>query len=100
MISPLLKFSQYNQKYSTHTTGTLHAIPSGVLNRLTKLTSIKPSIHSEAVDKIYPDHMNALRKAGLAPPNLSTMGDLCRKQDEKVDREKERDVRKKKNRNV
>ena len=65
----------------THTPGTLRAIPSGVLNRLGKLTSRKPSFHSEGVDKIYPDHANALRKAGLAPPNLSTMGDLWSKQD-------------------
>ena len=71
-----------------------------VLNRLAKLTSRKPSLHSEGVDKVYPDHANALRKAGLAPPNFPTMGDLWRNQDEKVDIEKEQDVRKKKNRNV
>ena len=79
----------------THTPGTLRAIPSGVLNHLDKLTPINPSIYPEAVDKIYPEHANAFRKAGLAPPNLPTMGDLWRKQDEKVDMEKERDVRKK-----
>ena len=56
-----------------------------------------PSIHAEAVDNIYPAHANALRKAGLAPPVLPTMGDLWRNQDEKVENEKERDVSKKKN---
>ena len=91
---------KYVGKESIHTPGTLRAIPSGVLNHLTKLTLRKPSIHSEAIDKIYPDHANALRKAGLAPPNFPTMGDLWRKQDEKVDMEKEQDVSKKKNRNV
>ena len=75
---------KYAEKESTHTPGTLRAIPSGVLNRLTKLTSIKPSIHSEGVDKNYPNHANALRKAGLAPPNFQTMGDLWSKQDEKM----------------
>ena len=100
MISPLLNFSQYNQKYSTHTTGTLHAIPSGVLNRLTKLTPRNPSIHSEAVDKIYPDHANYLLKAGLASSISPKMVYLWRKQDKKVDSEKERDVSKNKNRNV
>ena len=75
-------------KESTHRPGTLRAIPLGVLNRLDKLTSKKPSIHSEGVDKIYPDHMNALRKAGLIPPSFLKMGDLWRKQDAKVDIEK------------
>ena len=66
-------------KESTHTPGTFHAIPSVVLNRLDKLTSRKPCIHPEAEDKIYPTHVNSLRKAGLAPPVLLTMGYLCRK---------------------
>ena len=76
---------KYVGKESTHTPGTLSTIPSGVLNRLSKLTSRKLSIHSEGVEKIYPDHANTLRKAGLAPPNFPTMGDLWSKQDEKVD---------------
>ena len=93
---------KYVQKESTHTPGTLCAIPSGVLNRLAKLGSRKPSLHSEGIDKVYPDHVNALRKAGLAPPYFPTMGDLWKMQDEKLDieNEKEPDVNKKKNRNV
>ena len=67
---------KYVGKESNHTPGTLRAIPSGVFNRLAKLTSLKPSLHSEGVDKFYPDHANALRKAGLAPPYFPTMGDL------------------------
>ena len=66
---------------SNHTPGNLCAIPSGVLNRLAKLTSLKPSLHSEGADKVYPDHVNALRKAGLAPPDFPTMGDLWKMQD-------------------
>ena len=80
----------------THTPGNLRAIPSGVLNRLAKLTSIKPSVHSEEVEKIYTNRVNALRKAGLASPNFPIMGYLWSKQDEKVDIEKEPDVNKKK----
>ena len=76
---------KYVGKDSTHTPGTLREIPSVVLNRLAKLTSRYPSIHDEAVDRIYPAHANALRKAGLAPPVFPTMGDLWRKQDEKVE---------------
>ena len=86
---------KYVGKESTHTPGTLCKIPFGVLNHLTKLTSWKPSIHSEEVDKIYPGHVNALCKAGLAPPNLPTMGYLWSEQDEKMDIEKEPDVSKK-----
>ena len=85
---------------STHTPGTLRAIPSRVLNYLAKLNSRNPSIHAEAVDKIYPAHANALRKTGLSPPVFLTMEDLWRKQDKKVDIEKEQDVSVKKNRNV
>ena len=76
---------KYVGQESTHTPGTLCAIPSRVQNRLDKLTLRNPSVHAEAVDKIYPDHANALRKAGLAPPVFPTMGDLWIKQDEKVD---------------
>ena len=91
---------KYVGKESTHTPDTLRTIPSIVLNRLAKITSRNPSIHAEAVDKIYPAHANALLKAGLAPPVLPTMGYLWRKQDGKVEIEKEQDVSKKKNRNV
>ena len=90
---------KYVGQESTHTPGTLCTIPSGVLNRLTKITSRNPSIHSESVDNIYPNHVNALRKAGLEPPIFPTMGYLWGKQDESIDSEKERDVSKKKNRN-
>ena len=91
---------KYVGKEVTHTPGNLRAIPSRVLNRLAKLTSRKPSIQSEAVDTIYPYHANDLRKAGLAPPVFPTMGDLWRKQDEKIEKEKELDVSVRKNRNV
>ena len=81
-------YSIYVGKESTHTPSTLRAIPSRVLTCLAKLTSRKPSIQAEAVDMIYPSHANALRKAGLAPPVFPTMGDLWRKQDEKMEKEK------------
>ena len=86
----------YVVQESTHTPCTLRAIPSEVLNCLAKIASGNTPIHSEAVDKIYPNHANVLRKASLAPPTFPRMGDLWRKQDEKVDSDKERDVSKKK----
>ena len=90
----------YFRKEINHIPGTLRTIPLGVLDRLAKLTSRKTSIKSEEIEKIYPDHANSLYKAGLVPPNFLTMGYLWRKQDEKVDMEKEQDARKNKNRNV
>ena len=64
---------KYVGKESTHTPGTLRAIPSGVFNPLAKLTSRRPSIQATAVDSVYPAHANALRKAGLAPHVFPTM---------------------------
>ena len=64
---------KYVSMGSTHTPGTLRAIPSVFLNRLAKLASRNTSLHSEGVEKIYPDHANARREAGLAPPIFPTM---------------------------
>ena len=72
---------KYVGKESTHTPGTLRAIPYGVLDLLAKLTSRNPSIHAEVLHKIYPAHANALRKAGLAAPVFPKMRYLWRKQD-------------------
>ena len=58
---------KYVEKESTQIPGTLGVIPSGVLNRLAKLTSRKPFLHFEDVDNVYPDHANAIHKAGVAP---------------------------------
>ena len=75
---------------STHTPGALRAIPSGVLNRLAKFTSQKPSFCSEGVEKIYPNNSNALNKAGFAPPIFPIMGELWKDQDENMDIENEK----------
>ena len=93
---------KYVRKEITHTPGTLRAIPSGFMNRLAKITSQKPSLHYEEVDKVYPDHKNSLREAGLAPPNFPTIGYLWKIQDEKLDNEikREPDVNRKKNRKI
>ena len=60
------------------------------MNCLAKLASQKPSLHSEVVYKVYPDHSNDPREAGLAPPNFPTMGDLWKNQDEKLDIESDK----------
>ena len=90
------------RKESINTSGTLRAIPSGFMNGLAKITSLKPSLHYEGVDKVYPDHSNSLHEAVLAPPNFPTIGYLCKMQDEKLDNDIkiEPDFNRKKNRNV
>ena len=60
----------------THTPDNPHNIPSGVLNSLENITSRKPNFHSQRVDNVYPDRVNALREAGLAPPIFQAMGEL------------------------
>ena len=45
---------KYAGNDSNHTPSNLRAIPSGVMNRLAKLTSQKPSIHYEGVEKYTP----------------------------------------------
>ena len=64
---------EYVGKGSTHTPGTLRVIPSIVLNHLAKLSSRKPTFHSERVKNVYPDHVNALRKT----PQFSQQWDSC-----------------------
>ena len=65
----------YTGMGSANKPGNICAIPSGVFNILAKLTFTKTFLHSEGVDKIYPDHVDALREAGLATPNLPKMGE-------------------------
>ena len=93
---------KYAKMGSTHTAGTLPAIPSGVLNSLAKLTFRNPSSRSEEVETIYPDHANARRKAGLVPLISQTMGELWKYQYENMDIDNEREpgVNKKINKNV
>ena len=79
---------KYVGKGGTHTPGTLHTIPSEVLNRLAKLTSQNLDLNSKQVDSVYPYHDNTLRKAGLVPSNFLKIGELWNDQDEKVDRDK------------
>ena len=61
---------------STHTTGTIRAISSGFFKGLLKITSLKPSFHSEGVDTIYLKHANALHEVGLEPSIISKMGEI------------------------
>ena len=52
---------------STHTKPCLKAILSGVIRRLTALTTVTPENQDTTIDKLYPDHIAALRRAKLIP---------------------------------
>ena len=75
---------KYVGKVSTQTLDTLHAISSGFLNCLDKLTLPKPNFHSKRVDRVYRNYANALRKADLPPQILLTMGELWKYQYQKT----------------
>ena len=76
---------RYYGKVSNHTPGALRVIPSGVLNYLAEITLQKLIFNSERVDNVYPDHVNALREASLAPSNSPTMGELWKGKYDKMD---------------
>ena len=58
---------KYVRKCSTHTPGTLYAIPSGVLKRLAKLTSQNPDLHYKLVESIYLYQAKEICGVVLAP---------------------------------
>ena len=54
------------------------AIPLGVLFcRLTTLTSDSKYFNSFLIDELYPQHVDALRSAGLALATFPTIGSVC-----------------------
>ena len=78
---------QYVNKDSCHRKSCLESIPSGVLKRLGRLTSVDPGDLDETthqpIEKIYPNHIRALKAANLLPcpefRKLPIMKDLWRK---------------------
>ena len=62
---------KYLNKEITHTEATLKAIPNGVLNRLAKLTPRTEENAKMSIKECYPDHANALARAGLSMKKLS-----------------------------
>ena len=88
---------KYLNNDSTHLPSTFRAIPSGVLNRLSKLTSKSQSLEDTKLDKAYPHHAKALQIAGIAPKvfptfkELETLRNLTTKEErENLKREKEK----------
>lgn len=56
---------KYVNSTSQHTLSCLSSIPSGVVDRLTKLTTLTSENADARISEIYPDHFEALRKAQL-----------------------------------
>jgi len=67
---------KYLNKDSTHLPSVFKAIPKGVLNRLSKLTSKSKKLERKTIDEIYPLHTKALQIAGLAPKKFPTFLEL------------------------
>jgi len=56
-----------------HTKACFKAIPSGVYKRLSKLTTITETNKNLPIDKIYPQHFQALQHAGLVTKKVPTL---------------------------
>ena len=74
---------KYLNKGSSHTPGCCKAIPSGVIKRLTKLTTVDNENADKVLAEIYPVHFDALTKANLIKQeSIPTLG-MSNKQMEK-----------------
>ena len=67
---------KYLNADSTHLPSTFRAIPTGVLNRLGKLTSTSKTLEDVRIDTVYPHHAKALRIAGIAPKTFPTFKEI------------------------
>ena len=67
---------KYVKNYSTYTPGTLHEILSGVLDRLSKLTSQTPEYMFQKMYYVHTNQDNGLCKAGIPSSNFPTMEEL------------------------
>ena len=67
---------KYLNADSTHLPSIFRAIPAGVINRLSKLTSINKARQNTTIDKAYPHHAKALQIAGIAPKKFPTFQEI------------------------
>ena len=81
--SPLKNKSKlkYLNKGITHTNGTFNSIPSGIFNRLAKLTSRTKKNSQIRIDEEYQGHAKALTKYSLAPNIFPTLKEIWNKAD-------------------
>ena len=57
----------------------MKAIPNGLFKRLAKLTSISNNMMDNNINEMYPDHMKALKIAGLTPKKFPTFREIYNK---------------------
>ena len=70
---------KYLDTLSIHPSHCTDAIPKGVYQRLTKLTSITDENQDQTLDAIYPEHFQALRQAGLIHGEVPTLLEMHEK---------------------
>jgi hypothetical protein len=77
---------------STHTNACFASIPTGAMKRLASLTTRTVKSELTMMDKLYPAHAKALKKANLAPDIFPTLGEILDNQqiDPTVDNPKEK----------
>jgi hypothetical protein len=83
---------KYLNRGSTHTNACFAAIPTGVMKRLSSLTTRTEKSELTTMDELYPVHAKALKKANLAPDTFPILGKILDNQqmDPTVDNAKER----------
>ena len=69
---------KYSGSKTNYITDTLGKIPLGVINQISKLTSLTPKTDSERVKAIAPHHENFPHKVSISPYILPTIGKLCK----------------------
>eukprot|EP00957_Ditylum_brightwellii_P028956 2187360-Ditylum_brightwellii.AAC.1 len=81
---------KYIDIQSTHHPSTFPLIATRIITRLCWLMSWGASLRETQVDEIYPEHAEALRKAGLAPGIFLTFGEIWEKDDGRLMRKKKK----------
>ena len=69
------------KKVITHTNATFNKIPSGIFNKITKITSSLKNNAQMIIDNKHQVHAKALTKAGVAPKIYLTLNEIWKKAD-------------------
>ena len=64
---------KYLNLSSTHPFHVFKAVPNTIIKRLAQLTSLTTTNKNQTIDKLYPDHADALKTAGLNPKRYPTL---------------------------
>eukprot|EP00957_Ditylum_brightwellii_P204930 15341434-Ditylum_brightwellii.AAC.1 len=75
---------------STYRPSTFRSITNRVLKRLSRITLRSEDLKEVRIDKVYPGHAEALRKAGLAEQHFPTFGEVWGKEELEASVEKKK----------